>query len=72
MDTEPKIPFGYKRVSGQIQKGDGVLDPVTGLYHRVRKEYPRTDDDRIFIRRCKVEQALIPETCDDILIRNSK
>ena len=60
MPDEIKIPYGYRQVSGQMQKGDGVL--VDGKFVKVRKEYPRTDDDRVFVRRCEVVQATIPET----------
>lgn len=60
MPAEIKIPFGYKRVSSQIQKGDGVWNAATQKFDKVRKEYPRTDDDRVFIRRCEVRQTELP------------
>lgn len=60
MPTEPTIPFGYRQVSGQIQKGDGVWNGTR--FAKVKKEYPRTDDDRVFIRRCETVQPPLPGT----------
>ena len=65
----PEIPFGYKRVFGQLQKGDGVWDGQK--FKKVRKELVPVTVMRmrwpivqqaatIAIRRCTVEQAPLP------------
>lgn len=70
MSDTPPIPYGYKRIQGQLQKGDGVwngtrfarvkkvLTPVTVMKMR----WPVAGDDAIAIRKCEVEQTIIPET----------
>lgn len=63
MTTEPKIPFGFRRVFGQLQKGDGVWNGER--FAKVKKEYPHSEGRPGFlfaIRRCEVVQAEIPGT----------
>ena len=61
MDNEPQIPFGYRRVQGQSQKGDGVWDVANQCFRKVKKCYPTTEPAPLFIiRKCAVEQAIIP------------
>ena len=71
MSEEIKIPFGFKRVFGQLQKGDGVWDDATQKFKKVRKELTPVTVMRmrwpivqqaatIAIRRCTVEQAPLP------------
>ncbi len=55
---EIKIPYGFKRVFGQLQKGDGLWNGTR--FAKVKKQYPNTDEriGLLFaIRRCEVEQA---------------
>lgn len=60
MPDDVKIPFGYKLVTGQTQKGDGKWDG--GRFRRVKKEYPRVGEGEVVIRKCEVVQAVIPAT----------
>ena len=53
--TNPTIPFGYKVVTGYLQKGDGLWDGAR--FRKVKKEYPRVGDGQVAIRRCTVEQV---------------
>lgn len=60
--SDPAIPFGYKRITGQLQKGDGVWNGTR--FAKARKQYPFAGDAGIVaIRRCEVEQAELPEVC---------
>ena len=57
----PEIPFGYKRVHGVSQKGDGRWNGTR--FQKVKKEYPPILTDDVVIRRCEVTQApLLLET----------
>ncbi len=73
MSSEPQIPFGFRRVFGQLQKGDGVLDPATGKFKKVKREPTQITATRmrypivmlaatVAIRRCDAEQTEIPGT----------
>lgn len=55
--TEPvKIPYGYRVVTGQSQKGDGIWNGVR--FRKVRKGYPFAGDSgAIIIRRQEVVQT---------------
>ncbi len=59
----PEIPYGYKRVTGQSQRGDGIWDSAREKFVKVRKEWPWADGlvPRFVIRKCVVEQTVIPE-----------
>lgn len=59
--ADPEIPHGYRLVTGQSQKGDGIWNGTR--FARVRKGYPFAGDSgAVIIRRCTVEQpALIAE-----------
>jgi hypothetical protein len=60
--SDPIIPFGYKRITGQLQKGDGVWNGTR--FAKVKKQYPSTDFrySLFAIRKCVVEQTEIPGT----------
>ncbi len=60
--SDPQIPFGYKRVHGQLQKGDGVWNGTR--FAKVKKEYPCAEGLHLLfaIRKCTVEQVQIPGT----------
>lgn len=58
MSDTPKIPYGYKRVFGHSQKGDGIL--ADGKFRKVKKEYPFIREDMVVIRRCEVVQQKLP------------
>lgn len=59
--SDPPIPFGYRRIFGQSQKGDGIWNGVK--FVKVKKVYPSTDAAQPFIiRKCVVEQTEIPGT----------
>lgn len=59
--TNPTIPFGYKRVTGQLQKGDGIWNGTR--FAKAKKAYPNTEYVEIFaIRKCVVEQPVLPGT----------
>ncbi len=72
MTDDPKIPFGFRRVFGQLQKGDGVWDgatfkrtkrePTTVIIKRTKMLYPCTDSGMVAIRRCDAEQTETPGT----------
>lgn len=65
MNTNPQIPFGYKAVQGQLQKGDGVWDEAAGKFKKVRKEYPFVGTRQLFaIRKCVVIQKEFGEMED--------
>lgn len=58
--ADPAIPFGYRRISGQSQKGDGIWNGTR--FVKVRKEFPWADHApaHIIIRKCAVEQTALP------------
>lgn len=60
MSDNPAIPFGYRRIQGQLQKGDGLWNGTR--FARVKKGYPFVGtQELIAIRRCAVEQTeLLP------------
>lgn len=61
--SESIIPFGYRRITGQLQKGDGVWDGER--FRKVKKEYPHSDGHPGFlfaIRKCEVIQEALPLT----------
>lgn len=61
MPTEPQIPYGYRRITGQSQRGDGIWDGTR--FRKVKKEYPHSEGRPGFyfiIRKCTVEQAALP------------
>lgn len=39
--SDPIIPFGYARVTGQSQRGDGIWNGTK--FVKVRKEYPHSE-----------------------------
>lgn len=64
MTAEINIPFGYKRIFGQLQKGDGIWDGTR--FRKVRKEYPFLGERiGVAIRRCEVVQEALPLQTDD-------
>lgn len=61
MTADPQIPFGYKRVFGQAQRGDGIYDHERGEFVKAKKAWPTTDQQCvILIRRCNPVQTEIP------------
>lgn len=61
MSDTPTVPFGYRLVAGQLQKGDGLWDGKR--FRKVRKDYPYIGTrEGIAIRLCEVVQPVIPET----------
>ena len=61
MSSEPHIPYGYKRVTGQLQKGDGLWDGER--FRKVKKGFPYIGIvEGIAIRKCEVVQTEIPGT----------
>lgn len=61
MPDAPEVPFGYKPVTGQLQKGPGLWDGQR--FRKVRKEYPFLGTREGFaIRRCEVVQTEILAT----------
>lgn len=59
--SNPQIPYGYKAVTGQLQKGDAIWDGTRFL--KVKKEYPFAGTrEMVAIRKCVVEQTEIPGT----------
>lgn len=59
MTDDPKIPFGYKRVTGRSQKGDGIWDGKR--FRKVKREYPMINENQIAIRPCEIVQQVIVE-----------
>lgn len=56
--TDPKIPHGYKRVTGQAMKGDGTWNGEK--FVKVRKCWPSTEPTAtVLIRKCEVVQPEI-------------
>lgn len=49
------IPYGYRAVTGQLIKGDGIWDGQR--FRKVRKDYPFLGTrEGVAIRRCEVVQ----------------
>lgn len=60
MSDAPTIPFGYHRITGPSQRGDGIWNGQK--FVKVRKEYPHSEGRPGFnfiIRRCEVVQTEI-------------
>ena len=64
--SDPTIPYGYKRVYSQLQKGDGVWNgekfvrvkrvPTEVIIRKTKMLYPCVmPDGPVAIRRCEVE-----------------
>lgn len=65
--NDPKIPFGYKRVFGQLQKGDALWDGER--FRKVKKGFPYIGlMEGIAIRKCEVVQAEIPGTEEPVCL----
>lgn len=64
MMSDLTIPYGYRRVFGQSQKGDGIWNYATNKFVKVKKEYPwgAPLKERFIIRKCEVVQTEIPAT----------
>lgn len=61
MSDAPAIPFGYKQVTGQSRKGDGIWNGTR--FAKVKKCYPFAGDSgAVIIRKCEVVQTEIPAT----------
>jgi hypothetical protein len=63
MSAEPAIPFGWKRITGQSQRGDGIWNGTK--FVKVKKEYPHSEGRPGFyfiIRKCQVVQPALPGT----------
>lgn len=61
MTSEIKIPHGYKQITGQAQKGDGIWDGTR--FAKVKKEYPHSEGRPGFnfiIRKADVSQPELP------------
>ncbi len=57
----PTIPFGFRPVVGQSQKGDGIWNGRR--FAKVKKGYPFAGDSgAVIIRRCEVVQPALPGT----------
>ncbi len=66
MTHQPTIPFGYRRVTGQLQKGDGIWNGKR--FAKVKKAYPNTEYVEIFaIRKCVVEQQELPGIVGELM-----
>ena len=67
MSSEPHIPYGYQRVTGQLQKGDGLWDGER--FRKVKKGFPYIGIvEGIAIRKCKVVQTEIPGTEEPVCL----
>lgn len=61
MTTDPQIPYGYRLVQGQLQKGDGIWNGER--FAKAKKEYPYSGNRVLLaIRRCEVVQPPLPGT----------
>ena len=63
METDPAIPYGYRRITGLSQRGDGIWDGTR--FRKVKKEYPHSEGRPGFnfiIRKCEVVQTELPRT----------
>lgn len=63
MTDAPKIPFGYKAVTGQSRKGDGYWDGEK--FRKVRKMYP-TSYPTLIIRKCDATQTVMPTVAQPV------
>jgi len=67
--TEPQIPFDYRQVHGQSQKGDGIWDGRR--FVKVKPVWPDIKVDDVVIRRCEVVQPeLVSEVDTRVRHRN--
>jgi len=64
MGDEPQIPYGYKRVFGQLQKGDGILDLAAGKFIKVKRV-----PTEVIIRRTKMLYPCALPTSGVVAIR---
>lgn len=61
MGDAPQIPFGFRPVTGQLQKGDGLWNGKR--FAKVRREYPFIGTrEGVAIRKCEMVQETIPNT----------
>ena len=60
MSDAPAIPYGYRRIQGPSQRGDGIWDGTR--FRKVRKAYPNADGSApvVIIRKCVIEQPELP------------
>lgn len=64
MSNNPEIPYGYRQIQGQSQKGDGIWNGER--FVKVKKGYPFAGDSgAIIIRKCEVMQQMLPWKPDD-------
>lgn len=77
MSDPVKIPFGYKAVIGQLQKGDGVYNYETHKFVPARKEEIYVSVKRkvwpkmmmgqgLAIRKCEVVQTELPVETEEM------
>ena len=70
--SDPTIPYGYRRVYAQLQKGDGVWNgerfvrvkraPTEVIIRKTKMLYPCVmPDGPVAIRRCEVVQTELLE-----------
>lgn len=74
MDT-PKIPYGYRRTHGQLQKGDAIWNgekfvrvkrvPTEVIIRKTKMLYPCAMPEVVAIRRCEVVQEALPGVACD-------
>lgn len=62
MSDGPTIPFGFKRVTGPSQKGDGIWNGKR--FVKVKPVWPDIRVDDVVIRKCDVVQAEILATAE--------
>ncbi len=67
MGDEPQIPFGYRRVFGQLQKGDGIYDPETSEFKKVKRV-----PTEVIIRRTKMLYPCALPTSGGVAIRRQE
>lgn len=54
------VPFGYKRITGISQRGDGIWSGDQFIrVKRVRQKWPVITDTDFVIRRAVIEQPLL-------------
>lgn len=60
MTDNPAIPYGYKVVTGQLQKGDGIWDHVNRKWRKAKKVFPYVGEYCVIaIRKCEVTQPAL-------------
>lgn len=72
MTSQPPIPYGYRAVTGQLQKGDGLWNgesfkkvrriPTEVIVRKTKMLYPVAGEGTLAIRRCEVVQEELPGT----------